>query len=110
MSAPGRPRAYRLAPVLLLAFLSAVAWSCGGPGEQSVRGLVVAVEASGPVEWESLTVRDATGQELTFRRGTEVDLRFWRASHLRDHMARAEPVTITYRRTGDGLVAVEIED
>ena len=94
--------------VLSLALLGLNA--CEGSDVKSVRGLVVQVESSSVLEWDSITVRTVEGAELTLLRSDEVDLRFWRASHLREHALRGEAITVSYKRTERGLVATKIDD
>lgn len=83
---------------------------CGGEKSHSLRGVITDVQAQSILEWESIRVRPATGGELTFKRGPEVDLRFWRASHLREHMLTGTAVTVTYKRVGNELVATNLAD
>ncbi len=84
--------------------------ACGGDSPQEARGLIVDVQAGSIIEWETLTLRLPDGKERLFLRGAEVDLRFWRASHLREHMASAQPVTVTYEKSDKGLIATRISD
>ena len=100
---------HRLLPLLLLMVLG-VATACTGGAFKNAQGVVVDVQASGLIEWESITVRTDDRAELTFLRGQTIDLRFWRASHLRDHMATGARVRVEYDATGQGLVAVAIND
>ena len=68
------------------------------------------MQAEGILEWDSLTLKDSGGKAHTYARGEEIDLRFWRASHLREHMTKAEPVTVEYRKEDKGLVAISISE
>jgi hypothetical protein len=77
---------------------------------QQFTGAVVAVRGDDAVRWDAITVRDSTGRELIFARGEGVDLRFWRATHLREHMLSAAPVKVTYRQSSQGLVATRLDD
>ena len=79
-------------------------------GASSVQGHITGVQAQGILEWDSLSLRDSKGRSYTFVRGEEIDLRFWRASHLREHMNSAEAVTVNYKRAGKDLVAIAISD
>lgn len=101
-------RAFALALISLLLSISLVA--CNGKSTQEVRGVLVDVKSQELIEWESITVQRKDGKQFTFTRGTEVDLRFWRASHLKDHMNGVQPVTVVYKKDGGTLVAVEVRD
>ncbi len=87
---------------------------CGGGDDgvvtQSVVGRIIAVEADAIIEWESLILLAEDGRELTFLRGEGVDLRFWRASHLREHAQNSASVVVSYEETDRGLVAQSIDD
>ncbi len=52
-----------------------------------------------------MTLRESSGKEMRFLRGAEVDLRYWRASHIREHITASDRVKVTYRETPTGLVA-----
>jgi hypothetical protein len=97
-----------LASVTLAAFIMLSA--CNGDASHQARGVIVDVKSASLIEWDSLTLRRADGTALTFSRGVGVDLRFWRASHLREHMSGAAPVTVTYKKSKAGLVATTISD
>ena len=77
--------------------------SCARPATGTLTGVVTDVQSNSILEWTSITVRDRSGRELTFLRGDGVDLRFWRASHLREHMLFSTPVKVTYHETQQGL-------
>ena len=100
---------HRLVSLLLVVVFGA-ATACTGSAFKTARGVVVDVQASGLIEWESITVRTDDRAELTFLRGQRIDLRFWRASHLRDHMATGARVRVEYDATDQGLIAVGIND
>ena len=101
----------RLLLVALVAALGASGVGCqahaqqGGP--ERVRGVIVAVEARLVAQAESVTVRTDDGRELVFRVDPAVDVS---PGHLREHMTLAEPVLVTYRVEGDGLLALRIDD
>ena len=79
-------------------------------GEPSVRGRVIEVRADAIIEWESIVVRTGDGRDFEFARGAEIDLRFWRASHLREHMTLGLPLTVEYEAVGGVLVARALAD
>ncbi len=109
-SVPMRRRGAAQALLALALFLAAGALSCsqgGSQSEQSVRGVITAVEARSLSNADRIIVRDAQGKTWDFRVAPEVDVT---PGHLRQHMAFGEPVTVYYRRTPDGLVAYQITD
>ena len=93
----------KLRYALLLAIVVAALTSrtCIGDGDKSVRGVVVHVETSSIIEWDSVTIMTEKAGMLRFLRGEGIDLRYWGGSHLRGHMLSAEPVIIFYE-PGDG--------
>ena len=98
----------RLKPIgliLIATLLAAVA--CGGEGLIEVRGLVVEVRASSLTQLDALTIRDGDGRLWAFR--VEGFLGFT-PSHLREHQVRAESVSVRFKETSDGLLAVSVVD
>jgi hypothetical protein len=96
--------------VVVIVLMGALAAACSTPAHESVDGVVVEViSPSSIVEWDSLTLRSDEGKEFQFLRGDGVDLRYWRASHLREHMQRGDRVTVTYQKERGRLVAQAIE-
>jgi hypothetical protein len=78
-----------------------------------VRGVLVDVQSLEIVNAESITVRDDQGVLHPFLVGSEVasDREHPNtASHLRQHMAVADPVIVRYRTTAEGQVALQILD
>ena len=74
---------------------------------QTVRGVLVDVAARSLTELRSFEVRTDDGRRLSFRVEGDVGMT---PGHLREHMLLAEPVTVTYRESADGLVALHLED
>ncbi len=81
--------------------------ACGGDEIKQVRGAVVGVQPASLTEVQSLVVRDDEGGLWAFR--TEGPIGFT-PSHLREHQVFGQPVTVLYRETDDGLLAVEVTD
>ena len=75
-----------------------------------MRGRVIEVRAGDIIEWESIVVRTEDGRDFEFSRGPEIDLRFWRAAHLREHMTLGLPVTVEYETVDGTLVATALAD
>ena len=87
-----------------------MAAGCGVSRErepQTVRGVLLDVAARSLTELRSFEVRTEDGRRLSFRVEGDVGMT---PGHLREHMLRAEPVTVTYRASADGLVALHLED
>ncbi len=117
---PGRPprgnasRAPAWPAVVLLAAWLAAAGCAGGAATddtgppQSVRGVVVRVEARSLTELEFLDVRDETGFVWRFRPG--ISHRGFTPSHLREHMVLAQPVTVIFRWNGDTPLIEDVAD
>ncbi len=76
-------------------------------GLKEVQGRVVGVEAASITALASLTIRDESGKEWTFRGEGYVGVT---PSHLRQHQVIAQPITVLYRETDDGLLAVYVTD
>jgi hypothetical protein len=77
----------------------------------TVSGVVVDIRQSNPVTVTRFTIRTIDDRELTFAVG-ELDLSdgAFPASHLREHQATTQPVLVDYRREGEDLVAIRLED
>jgi hypothetical protein len=82
---------------------------------QSIHGVLVAVDSSSIQRVNSFTLRGDDGRELTF--SVAPDFNQSAASgppmtpgHMRQHMALAEPVTVSYREEGGRLVALSATD
>ncbi|HYU21392.1 MAG TPA: hypothetical protein VEQ11_22130 [Chloroflexota bacterium] len=77
------------------------------PETKQVRGLIVNVAAASITQLEALELRTDDGQLLRFRVEGDVGIT---PSHSREHMVLAEPVTVTYRDTPDGRLALRVDD
>ena len=78
-----------------------------GP-QESVRGVVVRVEARSLTELEFLDVRDDTGFVWRFRPG--IYYRGFTPSHLREHMVQGLPVTVVFRWSDDTPLMEDVLD
>ena len=100
-----------LVALVLLLLLLPILSACREKAPLSVRGTIVAVNDTGLLEWDSLVLRPSSGgADLTFTRGPEIDLRYWRAAHLREHMLGGSPTTVTYKKSGPSFVATDLSD
>ena len=80
---------------------------------QSVSGIILDVQATSMVFADQITLRDSSGSLWRFRVDPEVvtnNQEPQSASHLRQHMAVADPVTVRYIKLGSELVAMRIVD
>lgn len=80
---------------------------------RTVRGVLLSVQSSNPVQADQVTLRDDEGRVWTFQVSPEVAANPEEpqsAGHLRQHMALVEPVVVRYREGSDGLVALRILD
>ena len=98
-----------LARLLAAAVLAGTVLACVQPLE-SAAGIVVAVDSPSLGRVDTFELRTVDGEILAF---DTTDLAFRRdfpAAHLSDHMRLAEAVRVTYRRDGERLVAVRLDD
>lgn len=90
------------ATVLLLAA------ACGGADEDSsVTGRVIGVDPRSLTEFNSMTLVDADQKEWQFKGGLFAG---FTPSHLLEHMALGESVTVWYVDDGVDLTVTRIED
>jgi hypothetical protein len=82
-----------------------------GPVTNAATGIVVSVDQASLTDVRSFTLRTETGDTLSFRVG-QLDLSegAFPANHLREHMATAIPVTVTYTGNDPERVAVRLID
>lgn len=93
--------------ILLLA--SVLITSCGSAVEiKEVRGFIKDLHSYSLTELHSLTLEDNQGQMWTFT--TTRQFVGFTPSHLREHQALGEPVTVRFREEASGLVIVAIND
>ena len=92
--------------VVLAAAVFAAA-ACGSDSQGVVQGVVVDVQSTSLTTLKSLTIRDDSGKEWTFSARGPLG---FTPSHLREHQTFAHPVTVRYRQTNDGLVAINVSD
>ena len=113
----------RLLVILLISIAGlSAASACGGNGPEgtgesgtrtpamdtlTVRGLVVEVSAESLTDLASLTIRDEPGDLWTLTAEGFVGMT---PSHLREHQLLGQPVSVSYKETPDGLVAIRITD
>ena len=95
---------------MLAAWLFATASAgCGVAREretQTVRGVLVDVAAPSLTNLRSFDLRTDDGRRLSFRVEGDVGMT---PAHLREHMVLGEPVSVTYRESADGLLALRLD-
>ncbi|HYY88062.1 MAG TPA: hypothetical protein VFA49_04645 [Chloroflexota bacterium] len=97
--------------MVLLALL--VGCAAPAPATHTVRGVLVDVQSRSLQQLDSFTVRTDDGQELTFSPAPNFNANESHAmnpGHMRQHMALADPVTVTYREEDQRLVALSATD
>ena len=90
---------------------------CSAPAStaqtQTVRGVLLEVASSGLTQVDSFTLRTDDGRELTFVPAPNFNADTTHAmtpGHMRQHMALADPVAVTYREQDGKLVALSATD
>ena len=80
---------------------------------QSIRGVLVDVQSPSLQRVDSFVVRTDDGRELEFTATPDFNAGVEHAmspGHMRQHMALADPVTVTFRDEGGRLVALSATD
>jgi len=96
--------------VLVVAVLGGCA---APPALKTAHGVLLEVESPSIQRVERFTLRTDDGQELRFSAASDFNSGTSHAmtpGHMRQHMALADPVTITYREEGGNLVALNATD
>ena len=96
---------------MLLLGISLIALACGD-GERSVEGVILEVESSSLVEFDSFALRTNDGETIVFVPDPDASLDSQEAifaGHLLGHMQAAGQVTVYYRDEGGVLLAIRIE-
>lgn len=98
-------------PVAALALAAALVLAGCGPSGKVAEGIVVDVQASGPLAVSAFTLRTKAGEQLVFAVGTlELDGNAFPAEHLQSHRLSAQPIAVAYREEGGRLVAYRLVD
>jgi hypothetical protein len=96
--------------VLVLAACSAPSASAQ---THTVRGVLLDVESPGIQKVDSFTLRTDDGQELQFSTASDFNqgiAHLMTPGHMRQHMALADPVEVTYRDENGRHVALSATD
>lgn len=78
--------------------------------ESPVAGVVTSVDAVALDQVRGFTLTSAAGRELTFVIGTLENGDEFPPGHLKEHMASATPVLVSFRQEKGALVAYRLED
>jgi hypothetical protein len=96
---------------LLAVALIAVVAGCGGSTLQSASGVVISIDSTSPAAVQGFVLPTGDGQTIRFSTtSTRFDRTSFPPEHLREHMALAQPVKVTYQ-VQDGVNQVtKLED
>lgn len=102
---------------MLLLFVALAVFACTGgtdddaisKDQETVHGLIRAVEAQSLLELKSLDLTDESGKTWHFEANGRIFALFT-PSHLNEHMLQGQRVTVVFRRQGDVLILENITD
>jgi hypothetical protein len=86
---------------------------CSAPQTQSVRGVLLDVVSPSIQQVDSFSLRTDDGRELDFVTAPDFNKgvsRVMTPGHMRQHMALADPVVVTYREESGKLIALSATD
>jgi hypothetical protein len=99
-------------PLLVALLLAAL--GCAAPAPtHTAHGVLLSVESPSLQKVDRFTLRTDDGQELDFVAAPDFNqgaAHLMTPGHMRQHMALAEPMTVTYREEGSQLVALNAID
>lgn len=98
---------------MLFVMLAACSAPSSAPPAQTARGVLLEVEAPSLQKVDSFTLRTDDGQELHFTAAPDFNQgvsHLMTPGHMRQHMALADPVEVTYRNDNGRLVALSAID
>jgi hypothetical protein len=99
--------------MLALALALACAAPPVAPQTQTARGILLDVVSPGIQQVVSFTLRTDAGEEMKFVAAPDFNAgaaHLMTPGHMRQHMALADPVTVTYRAENGQLVALSATD
>ena len=99
-------------PLLLALLLAALACAAPAP-TRTAHGVLLSVESPSLQKVDRFTLRTDDGQELDFVAAPDFNqgaAHLMTPGHMRQHMALAEPMTVTYRDEGGQLLALNAVD
>ncbi len=86
---------------------------CAAPQTQTASGVLLDVVSPGIQQVTSFTLRTDAGEELKFVTAADFNAggaHLMTPGHMRQHMALADPVTVTYRQENGTFVALSATD
>jgi hypothetical protein len=86
---------------------------CSAPQTQSVRGVLLDVVSPSIQQVDSFSLRTDDGRELDFVTAPDFNKgvsHVMTPGHMRQHMALADPVVVTYREESGKLIALSATD
>jgi hypothetical protein len=98
---------------LLLVLLVQLVGCATTPQTQTVRGVLLDVVSPSIQKVDSFTLRTDDGRELNFVTAPDFNqgvAHVMTPGHMRQHMALADPVNVTYREDNGKLVAISATD
>ncbi len=104
---------FALALVVIVAATGGAALILNGDGSDrdlTVRGVIVGIESEGLDRVRAFSLRTDDARTIEFELGTLENGAEFPPGHLAEHQATAEPVRVSYVRTGDANVAFRIDD
>lgn len=109
----GPARRLVLGALLALALLTGACASPAPAPTQQVHGVLVEVRNASLQQVGQFTLRTDDGQELAFTPAPDFNAgaaHMMTPGHMREHMALADPVTVTYREQNGQLIALSATD
>lgn len=82
----------------------------GGVPASPVEGVVISVDSAGLGDVRGFELRTGEGRVLAFSIGSLENGAEFPPGHLAEHVATSQPVRVSFRTSGDDLVAYRIED
>jgi hypothetical protein len=99
--------------VLVLLTVACTTPATTAAGSQTIRGVLLAVESPGIQQVDRFTLRTDAGEEMTFVTAPDFNAgatHVMTPGHMRQHMALADPVLVTYREENGRFVALSAAD
>jgi hypothetical protein len=97
----------------VLAVVAVLVACAPAPQTQTARGVLVDVQSPSLQRVDSFVVRTDDGRELEFTPAPDFNTGLQHAmspGHMRQHMALADPVTVTFRQENGKLIALSATD
>ncbi len=99
--------------LVAVAFLLGCSAPPAAAGSQTVRGVLLEVQSPSIQQVDRFRLRSDTGQEMLFVAAPDFNagaVHIMTPGHMRQHMALADPVVVTYRDENGTLIALSATD